>query len=166
MEYISDPKIIGAKTLFATHYHELTELEGSIPGVHNYCSAVKEGDTGVVFLRKIIKGGADKSYGIEVARLAGLQAAVIDRANELLATLSDNDLSEKASKIASGSEFPKKKKILDDVDKYQMSLFDTNPDNDIIEEIKNLDITGITPVEALNKLYDLQNQVKNRWKKI
>lgn len=166
VEYISDPKIIGAKTLFATHYHELTELEGSIPGVHNYCSAVKEGDTGVVFLRKIIKGGADKSYGIEVARLAGLPAAVIDRANELLATLSDNDLSEKASKIASGSEFPKKKKILDDVDKYQMSLFDTNPDNDIIEEIKNLDITGITPVEALNKLYDLQNQVKNRWKKI
>lgn len=166
VEYISDPKIIGAKTLFATHYHELTELEGSIPGVHNYCSAVKEGDTGVVFLRKIIKGGADKSYGIEVARLAGLPAAVIDRANELLATLSDNDLSEKASKIASGSEIPKKKKILDDVDKYQMSLFDTNPDNDIIEEIKNLDITGITPVEALNKLYDLQNQVKNRWKKI
>lgn len=166
VEYISDPKIIGAKTLFATHYHELTELEGSIPGVHNYCSAVKEGDSGVVFLRKIIKGGADKSYGIEVARLAGLPAAVIDRANELLITLSDNDLSDKASKIASGSELPKKRKILDDVDKNQMSLFDTNPDNDIIEEIKNLDITGITPVEALNKLYDLQNQVKNRWKKI
>ncbi len=80
MEYISNTKILGAKTLFATHYHELTELEGTLSGVNNYCIAVKEQGDDIVFLRKIVKGGADKSYGIQVAKLAGVPAPVIDRA--------------------------------------------------------------------------------------
>ena len=83
VEYISNSKLLGAKTLFATHYHELTELEGKIDSVHNYCIAVKEQGDDIVFLRKIVKGGADKSYGVQVAKLAGVPDAVINRAKEI-----------------------------------------------------------------------------------
>ena len=89
VEYISNPKLLGAKTLFATHYHELTELEGKLPGVNNYCIAVKENGDDIVFLRKIIQGGADKSYGIQVAKLAGVPDMVIERAKELAEELSE-----------------------------------------------------------------------------
>ena len=92
LEYIVDKQKIGAKTLFATHYHELTEFEGTMEGVHNYCIAVKENGDDIVFLRKIIKGGADNSYGIQVAKLAGLPAKVIHRSKEILQQLNDADI--------------------------------------------------------------------------
>ncbi|MCR5673186.1 MAG: DNA mismatch repair protein MutS [Lachnospiraceae bacterium] len=162
-EYISNTKLLGAKTLFATHYHELTELEGKIAGVNNYCIAVKEQKDNIVFLRKIVRGGADKSYGIAVAKLAGLPDGVIARANELVAQLSENDISASIRSIA--SETPKNRilKKSDDVDRGQMSLFDTVSDEEIIEEIKELDCDNMTPMEALNALSMLQSKLKNRW---
>jgi len=164
VEYVSNPKLIGAKTLFATHYHELTELEGKLPGVHNYCSAVKEGNDGIVFLRKIVTGGADRSYGIEVAKLAGLPEAVIDRATELQEQLANNDLSQIAESIAvSSQKKDKKKKEEDDLDFQQLSFFATETDDDIIQEIRDLDLSNMTPLDALNQLNRIQNKVKNRW---
>ena len=162
-EYISNTKLLGAKTLFATHYHELTELEGKIAGVNNYCIAVKEQKDNIVFLRKIVKGGADKSYGIAGAKLAGLPDGVIARANELVAQLAENDISASIRSIA--SETPKKQilKRSDDVDRGQMSLFDTVSDEEIISEIKELDCNNMTPMEALNALCMLQSKLKNRW---
>lgn len=161
VEHIVDKKLIGAKTLFATHYHELTELEGKIPGVNNYCIAVKEKGDDIVFLRKIVKGGADKSYGIQVAKLAGVPDSVINRAKELVEELSDADITAAVKDLTA----PKKKQkiVYDQVDMAQMSLFDTVQDNDIVEEIKNLDMTNLTPMEAMNILYNLQNKIKNRW---
>ena len=163
IEYISNTKLLGAKTLFATHYHELTELEGKISGVNNYCIAVRERSDNIVFLRKIVKGGADRSYGIAVAKLAGLPDSVIQRANELVAQLSDNDISASVRSIASE---PVKKAILkksDDVDRGQMSLFDTVSDEEIIAELMDLDCNNMTPVEALNAISMLQSRLKNRW---
>ena len=167
VEHISNPKLLGAKTLFATHYHELTELEGTIDSVNNYCIAVKEQGDDIVFLRKIVAGGADKSYGIQVAKLAGVPDSVINRAKEILADLVDADISAKAKEIAKlGAGSAKAKKKLqkpDDVDLEQMTLFDAVKDDDIIEELKNIDLGNLTPIEALNTLYKLQNKVKNRW---
>jgi len=164
VEHISNTKLLGAKTLFATHYHELTELEGMLQGVNNYCIAVKEQGDDIVFLRKIVKGGADKSYGIQVAKLAGVPDSVISRAKELVIELSDADISKRAKEIAlNGGNKPKKTKSLDEVDLTQMSLFDTVKDSDIIEEIKNIDISNLTPIDALNTIYSLQNKLKNRW---
>lgn len=165
VEHISNPKLLGAKTLFATHYHELTELEGKLSNVHNYCIAVKEKGDDIVFLRKIVKGGADKSYGIQVAKLAGVPDSVIERAKEIVEELSANDITTIVRNITVDNA-PKKKKEkdhLDEVDLTQMSLFDTISDDDIIEELRNVDIGNLTPLEALNKLYELQNKVKNRW---
>jgi DNA mismatch repair protein MutS len=165
VEHISNPKLLGAKTLFATHYHELTELEGKLSNVHNYCIAVKENGDDIVFLRKIVKGGADKSYGIQVAKLAGLPDSVVERAKEILNELLDNDISDIAKSITvdTGTTRKKKKEHLDEVDLAQMSLFDTANDDTIIEELRNIDIGNLTPLDALNKLYELQNKVKNRW---
>ena len=167
VEHISNPKLLGAKTLFATHYHELTELEGTIDSVNNYCIAVKEQGDDIVFLRKIVAGGADKSYGIQVAKLAGVPDSVISRAKEILADLVDADISAKAKEIAklgAGNTKPKKKTAKpDDVDLEQMTLFDAVKDDDIVEELKNIDLGNLTPIEALNTLYRLQNKVKNRW---
>ena len=167
IEHISNTKLCGAKTLFATHYHELTELEGKIPGVNNYCIAVKENGDDIVFLRKIVKGGADKSYGIQVAKLAGVPDTVIERAKELVADLSDADISLKARDIAQYSKKQEKLvdsyKKVDDLEVKQMSLFDTVNNDDIIEDIKALDISNMTPIDALNTLYKLQGRVKNRW---
>ncbi len=164
VEHISDPKLLGAKTLFATHYHELTELEGKLNNVHNYCIAVKEKGDDIVFLRKIVKGGADKSYGIQVARLAGVPDSVLDRAKEIVNELVANDITGVVKNIAVDLNAPKKKKArLDEVDLTQISLFDTVKDDDIIEEIRDLNLGNLTPIEALNKLYELQNKVKNRW---
>ncbi len=163
IEYISNTRLLGAKTLFATHYHELTELEGKIAGVNNYCIAVKEKKDTIVFLRKIVKGGADKSYGIAVAKLAGLPDSVIDRANELVAELSRNDISASVRSIAVSKGTPVVTKEPDDVDRGQMSLFDTVSDDDVLEELKSLDCNNMTPVEALNTLSMLQSRLKNRW---
>ena len=169
VEHICNTKLLGAKTLFATHYHELTELEGTLPGVNNYCIAVKEQGDDIVFLRKIIKGGADKSYGIQVAKLAGVPDSVINRAKELVLELMDADISKKAKEIAmysgNGTSNAKKKPVkLDEVDLAQMSLFDTVTDDDILDEIKEIDLGNLTPIDALNTLYKLQGKLKNRYK--
>ena len=164
MEHISNPKLLGAKTLFATHYHELTELEGKLNNVHNYCIAVKEKGDDIVFLRKIVQGGADKSYGIQVAKLAGVPDSVIERAKEIVDELSANDITTVTKNLTPHTSGAKKKKErLDEVDLTQISLFDTLKDDDILEELKNLDVGNLTPIEALNKLYELQNKLKNRW---
>lgn len=165
VEYISNPKLLGAKTLFATHYHELTELEGKLNSVNNYCIAVKEKGDDIVFLRKIVKGGADKSYGIQVAKLAGLPDMVVDRAKEIVNQLAANDITETVKNISveGATTTKKKKEHLDEVDLTQMSLFDTVKDDDIIQELREVDIGHMTPLDALNKLYELQNKVKNRW---
>ncbi len=165
VEYISNTKVLGAKTLFATHYHELTELEGTLSGVNNYCIAVKEQGDDIVFLRKIIKGGADNSYGIQVAKLAGVPDTVIERAKEIVKELNDADISAKAKNIAEYSKKQEEKytKNINQLEVKQMSLFDTVRDDDIIEELKNIDIGNMTPLDALNTLYKLQNKLKNRW---
>ncbi|MBQ6995297.1 MAG: DNA mismatch repair protein MutS [Lachnospiraceae bacterium] len=166
IEHISNKRILGAKTLFATHYHELTELEGKMNNVNNYCIAVKEKGDDIVFLRKIVKGGADRSYGIQVAKLAGVPDMVIDRAKEIAEQLSDNDITEKVQSIAvdnKGNERKKQKQVLDDIAMGQMSLFDTVKDEDIINELKEIDISNLTPMEAMNTLYRLQNKLNNRW---
>ena len=164
IEHISNTKLLGAKTLFATHYHELTELEGKIPGVNNYCIEVKERGDDIVFLRKIVKGGADKSYGIQVAKLAGVPDSVLDRAKELVDELVHTDITSTFKDLAENSRKTKPKAVhYDEVDLEQISLFDTVQDQDIIEELKNLDITMLTPMDAMNTLYRLQNKLKNRW---
>ncbi|MCM1282225.1 MAG: DNA mismatch repair protein MutS [Roseburia sp.] len=164
VEHISSKKLLGAKTLFATHYHELTELEGKLEGVNNYCIAVKEKGDDIVFLRKIVKGGADKSYGIQVAKLAGLPDTVVERAKEIVNELLANDITETVKNISvENTSAKKKREHLDEVDMTQMSLFDTVKDDDIIEELSRVDIGNLTPLEAINKLYELQNKVKNRW---
>ena len=167
IEHISNRKILGAKTLFATHYHELTELEGKMNNVNNYCIAVKECGDDIVFLRKIVKGGADKSYGIQVAKLAGVPDMVIDRAKEIVEQLSDNDITEKVQSIAvdtkNDSKSKKQQPQYDEVDLAQMSLFDTVTDEDVLKELMEVEVTTLTPLDALNTLYRLQNKLKNRW---
>ena len=166
IEHISNRKFLGAKTLFATHYHELTELEGKMNNVNNYCIAVKEVGDDIVFLRKIIKGGADRSYGIQVAKLAGVPDMVIDRAKEIVEQLTDNDIIEKIQSITvdmkddvKAAKQPK----LDEVDLAQMSLFDTVTDTDVINELMEIEVNTLAPIDALNTLYRLQNKLKNRW---
>ena len=167
VEYISDSKLLGAKTLFATHYHELTELEGKIEHVNNYCIAVKEKGDDIVFLRKIVKGGADKSYGIQVAKLAGVPDLVINRAKEIVEELAEGDITGRVSEIAAKCpQKPLKKaksRKYDEVDLAQFSLFDTVQDDDVLEELKNIDVGNLTPIDALNTIYRLQNKLKNRW---
>ncbi len=165
IEHISNRRILGAKTLFATHYHELTELEGKMDNVNNYCIAVKEKGDDIVFLRKIVRGGADKSYGIQVAKLAGVPDMVIDRAKEIVEQLSDNDITGKVQSIEvnRGRGEAKKTVRYDEVDLEQISLFDTVRDEDVIKELTEIDVGNLTPVDALNTLYRLQNRLKNRW---
>lgn len=151
IEHISSTKLLGAKTLFATHYHELTELEGTIAGVKNYCIAVKEQGDDIVFLRKIVRGGADKSYGIQVAKLAGVPESVIARAKEI---------AEVSSNITQHKAVPKP----DEVDMQQLTFFDTVKDDDIVRELDELELSTMTPLDALNTLYRLQTKLKNRWK--
>ncbi|MGN0331188.1 MAG: DNA mismatch repair protein MutS [Kineothrix sp.] len=165
IEHISNRKYLGAKTLFATHYHELTELEGKMNNVHNYCIAVKEKGDDIVFLRKIVRGGADKSYGIQVAKLAGVPDMVIGRAKEIVEQLSDNDIMEKVQSIAL-SHNPEKKtavKKYDEVDLAQLSFADTVSDQDVLRELKELDLSNLTPLDALNALYRLQKKLENRF---
>ena len=170
VEHISNPKLLGAKTLFATHYHELTELEGKIPSVNNYCIAVKEQGEDIVFLRKIVRGGADKSYGIQVAKLAGVPETVLRRAREIAEQLNEQDIVIN-SKIAvavepeqtnSKKEKKSKTKNLEE-EMGQLSLFDEPSHEDVLKEIETLDLMTTTPIDALNLLYKLQAKVKSRW---
>ena len=151
VEYIANPRQLGAKTLFATHYHELTELEGALPGVNNYCVAVKEMGDDIVFLRKIVKGGADKSYGIQVAKLAGVPQIVLERAKEIAGIHAQ-----------AGANKPRVRKM-DEVDLTQLTLFDTVKEDDIIKELQEMELSTMTPLDALNTLYRLQTSLKNRW---
>lgn len=164
VEHISNKRLLGAKTLFATHYHELTELEGKLDSVNNYCIAVKEKGDDIVFLRKIVKGGADKSYGIQVAKLAGVPDSVIQRAKEIVNELVDADITTRIREVSMHTHEPVKKvKKYDEVDLAQISLFDTVKDDDVLEELKAIDIAHLTPMDALNTLYRLQNKLRNRW---
>ncbi|WP_207669180.1 DNA mismatch repair protein MutS [Natranaerovirga pectinivora] len=160
VEYISDLNKIGAKTLFATHYHELTELEGKLEGVNNYCIAVKELGDDIIFLRKIIKGGADQSYGIQVAKLAGVPEFVINRAKELVSELADADITKN---VNVEKVLKEKKEVVTDDNKsrpQQMSLFEETTHNKVIKELQALSILEMTPMDALNKLYELQKIIK------
>lgn len=189
VEHISNLQILGSKTLFATHYHELTELEGRLEGVNNYCIAVKEQGEDIVFLRKIVKGGADKSYGIQVAKLAGVPASVLKRASEIVTELTGNDLALKAKNLSapesacSQEDFLQESFLqeelffeadlssaLDSARKgkktkpyrEQLSLFATSENEDIITELRDLDLARLTPIDAMNKLYQLQKKIKDR----
>lgn len=176
VEYINNSKTLGAKTLFATHYHELTELEGKLSSVNNYCIAVKEQGDDIVFLRKIIKGGANRSYGIQVASLAGVPTSVIKRANEISELLSMNDITEKVKSIdvkgtniigdnsldKENNEYKAKIKKANHLTEGQMTIFDYHGNDDIVNEIKELDLNIITPIEAMNILYSLQDKARDR----
>jgi len=154
IEYISDKEKMGCRTLFATHYHELTELEGKLTGIKNYCISVEKNGDDIIFLRKIIRGGADDSYGIQVARLAGVPDIVINRAKEILAELNDADISKRASRV-------RKNKMLVEGQLDLFSVSHTSKIKDeVVEEIKNIDISTLTPLEALNTLYNLQQKLK------
>ncbi|MCI6858463.1 MAG: DNA mismatch repair protein MutS [Eubacterium sp.] len=159
VEYIAGSALSGAKTLFATHYHELTELEGKLPGVNNYCIAVQEKGDSITFLRKIIRGSADKSYGIQVARLAGVPDVVLERAKEIAEQLEESDITAHAKSV--------RKKTASEPEPVQISLFDTlgmvaeQPQKSEVEEtIKKLDISNMTPMEAMNQLYELQKKCR------
>ncbi|WP_432664905.1 DNA mismatch repair protein MutS [Wukongibacter baidiensis] len=166
VEYISNASILGAKTLFATHYHELTELEGKLRGVKNYCISVKEVGDDIVFLRKIIRGGADQSYGIQVAKLAGLPAEVIDRAKKILHELEESDINRNyddvMQEISMTVEKPAvaEKPSTEEVKmEKQINFFDLES-NEIIDELKKLNIINMTPMDAMTKLYELVEKVK------
>ena len=167
-EYILDDKKIGAKTLFATHYHELIELAGKYKNVKNYNVAVHEDGEKITFLRKVVGGGTDQSYGIHVARLAGLPQIVIDRANQILAILEQHNLSIESNQADDASEpptnlttsgMPRKRKRISrktfQDDSLQMALF-TPKTHPIVEELQNLDLNQLTPMEALNLIYQLK----------
>ena len=162
VEHISNPKLLGAKTLFATHYHELTELEGKLDSVNNYCIAVREQGDDIIFLRKIIRGGADKSYGIQVARLAGVPDSVIDRDKEIASWLEETDVTDKAKNLQVRTSAKKKEVVREAVPaEKQMSLFDIYPaDHPVLKELAELDVSNMTPIQALNTLYELQKRLK------
>ena len=153
MEYIADKKQIGAKTLFATHYHELTELEGKLPGVKNYCITVKEEGEDIIFLRKIKRGGADHSYGIQVARLAGLPNKVIKRSTAILKKLNAADIAKKTRKLADEAKEDAEEEAV------QIDMFNIK-ENQIIDDINKIDVMSLTPIQALQTLFDLQNKIK------
>ena len=150
VEYIADPRKIGAKTLFATHYHELTELENEISCLKNYSIAVKENGDDIVFLRKIVSGGADKSYGIQVAKLAGVPSPVIERSKEIMNRLLSEGADEKRSVNVNADK--------------QMSFFESvydeekDPTRAFIKEIADLDVNHMTPVQALEVLFRLKER--------
>ncbi len=160
VEYISDKKLLGAKTLFATHYHELMELEGKIPDVNNYCISVKEQGDDIVFLRKIIPGGADKSYGIQVARLAGVPQQVIERAKEIAKTLNEEDVVGKVRNISVNG----KKKAKKEEEPRQLNFFDelkkNKEESDVLKEMREIDLSNTTPMQALHFLYTWQSKIK------
>ena len=164
VEYIADPNILGAKTLFATHYHELTELEGKLSSVNNFCIAVQEEGDDIVFLRKIIKGGADRSYGIQVARLAGVPEPVLKRAREICNELIDSDITTKVKDIdikPALSEQPKKKETRYS-DYEQLSLFSSPVEMTIANELKTMDLNNMTPIKAMLYLQELQERLKQQ----
>ncbi|MBQ2848788.1 MAG: DNA mismatch repair protein MutS [Clostridia bacterium] len=147
LEFSADKRRLGAKTLFATHYHELTELETSVAGVKNYNIAVKKRGDDITFLRRIVKGCADGSYGIEVAKLAGVPNSVVERAKVVLKELEGEGLKAPVH-------------VYHEEPEMQMSFGSSNA-NDIVEKLKKTDVNTLTPIEAMSVLYDLTKQAKN-----
>ena len=147
LEYIANK--IGARTLFATHYHELTELEGKVKGVKNYCVSVKEQGEDIIFLRKIVEGGTDRSYGVHVAKLAGVPKSVVKRANSILKLLGSED---KSVNVDTDYDFK-----YDDEPIYRKAEIL----NEISEDFNNMDLNNITPFDAMKKLYDLKEKLKS-----
>ncbi len=147
MEYITDKKKIGAKTLFATHYHELTDLETQISGVKNYNISVKKRGDDIIFLRRIVRGGADGSFGVEVAQLAGVPKSIVARAKEILAQLESEGF------------VPTVQPVPVAVQNESQLTFSSGVNDEIIEELKNLDVNTLTPIEALTKLYELKSRL-------
>ncbi|MBQ7656402.1 MAG: DNA mismatch repair protein MutS [Clostridia bacterium] len=150
VEYLADKKKSGAKTLFATHYHELSELEGHLEGVNNFCVSVKEHGEEVIFLRKIVPGGADKSFGIYVAHLAGVPRPVVARAQEIMARLEVNNVNQNTIGQNILGAGHKKKNEQVDLMEY--------PKTEFIEEIRKLDVMAMTPIDALNQLFLLKEK--------
>ncbi len=150
LEYVVKKKSIGAKTLFATHYHELTAMEGMLDGVNNYSIAVKKRGDDITFLRRIVHGGADQSFGIEVAKLAGLPPSVIKRAKIILKELEANKID---------IEFKAEDGVIEESEDIQYN-FKTNTTDDLLELIKAVDINTLTPIEAMQTLYDLKKKVE------
>lgn len=157
VEYVTDKDKIGAKTLFATHYHELTSLEGRLPGVHNYCVAVKEEGKDVTFLRKIVPGEADRSYGIEVAKLAGVPAPVLRRARNISKKLEREDFENKASSKKADENIEGQISFAD-IFKEPEEPKDDGRKDEFVNEIKNIDVNSMTPIEAMNKLFELKEK--------
>lgn len=154
IEYIVNKENLGCRTLFATHYHELTELEGKVSGIKNYCITVKEKGDDVIFLRKIIRGGADGSYGIQVAKLAGVPLPVIDRAKEILLELDDADINK------NGKSHRVKKQLEGQMDLFAAATIAAH-NNEVLEDIKKIDLSRVTPIDAMNILYELQRKMKD-----
>jgi DNA mismatch repair protein MutS len=144
LEYCADPKKLGAKTLFATHYHELTEMEGTLPGVKNYNIAVKTRGEDITFLRKIVPGGADRSYGVEVAKLAGLPESVVRRARAILKELEADTPAPRPAKVAAQESEPE-----------QMTTAALG-EQEAIDRLRRAQVDTLTPIEALNLLYQLK----------
>lgn len=151
IEYINDRARLGARTLFATHYHELTELEEKLVGVKNYCVSVRKRGDDIIFLRKINRGGADRSYGVEVAKLAGIPDQVIDRAKYILEELDKSDIN-KPGKV-------KEKPVDGQLDLFSASAL-SKQEREVLDELRMLDPSVLTPLDALNKLYSLQQKLR------
>jgi len=157
-EYIHDK--IKAKTIFATHYHELTELERTLKNLANYRVEVKEIDTGIIFLRKIVKGGADKSYGIEVAKLAGLPEIVLKSSKKILKSLEDRKaIIEKKIEVMQLSLFNKPNEDLEEPPTNEEKL--QEKEDEIILKLREIDLNNITPIDALNKLNELKKYLQD-----
>ena len=156
VEYIADSDILGAKTLFATHYHELTELEGKLSAVNNYCIAIKQQGESIVFLRKIIRGGADRSYGVEVAKLAGVPSAVINRAREISDYLADEDVTGKMKDLKVEKSVKTKKK---QEESGQLSFFANAEEMSITAELRSMDLNNMTPIKAMLYLEELKKRL-------
>ena len=148
IEYVHDKKLCGAKTLFATHYHELTELEDLLPGVQNFSIAVKKRGDDITFLRRIVRGGADDSFGIEVAKLAGVPDKVVRRAKEVLKSLESGEMVKK----------PKNAVKVQQEEPIQLTML--TKDTEVLNRLKSLDVNTLTPIESMNILFELANMLK------
>lgn len=149
LEFVCKKKTLGAKSLFATHYHELTAMEGMLNGVNNYSIAVKKRGDDITFLRRIVKGGADESFGIEVAKLAGVPDSVVKRAKVILKELEQNKID---------IEFKAESAVLEEEEDEVQFNFSVNGRNEIIEILKTIDVNTLTPIEAMQTLYDLKKK--------
>ena len=149
IEYVHDKKLCGAKTLFATHYHELTELEDLLPGVQNFSIAVKKRGDEITFLRRIVRGGADDSFGIEVAKLAGVPDKVVRRAKQVLQSLESGEAITVPKNAA-----PAKRE-----EPVQLTML--TKDTEVLNRLKSVDVNTLTPIESMNLLFELANMLKN-----